>query len=202
MILPWSGCGIRHQIAAADHDNMKNYGWDIKYGFYTLGALILTAPLFLFAPFLLLVSIALLLIVSGVKQLNKYHSLNKWEKVQGALIQKDIGKYKVSNGGYSYPYEYYFPLAYFSYSFRGQTYKSNEYSFDRKSIWSTDKDAINTILEGLVVGEAVTVFVNPDQPEIAVLNTKISKQRKSHSYALIAAGVLLIITGSVAWYYS
>ena len=181
---------------------MKNYGWDIKYGFYILGAFILAAPILLHEPFLALIAIALFLVCFGGNKINNYNSLSRWEKVQGELIQKDIGMYQVSSGASSYPDEYYFPLAYFSYSFEGENYKSNEYSYDRKSVWSTDKREIDAITEDLVLGNKVTVFVNPAQPEMAVLNITVSKQRKSHCYALIVSGLLLIVIGTFAWSYS
>lgn len=181
---------------------MKNFGHDFKYAVYILLAFILAIPVYFYATHLLLHLVALSLMVLGLRQLHQYKKLSKWETVQGKILQTEIGKYSVSSGSYSRPNEYYFPLVNFTFRYKNNDYQSNRYGFDHKSIWSLNLEEVENTISKLNSYQDVKVYINPKIPEQSVLNINVSKNRHSHSYALIAAGILLNIVGVVVWIYS
>lgn len=174
-----------------------NLGWDIKSGFWLLGLLLLAAPVLFLAPLLLVFVIGAVLLGVGVWQLIQYRNLAGWNRVQGTLNRTDIGVFKVSIGQYTPPQDYYFPLVTYSYQYRGSGYESERYAFDRKSIWLTDMESITCKIAQLEAQKTLEVYVNPARPEVAVLNTEISAQRKSHACALVVSGLLVILAGGL-----
>lgn len=181
---------------------MKDYGWDIKHGFWLLLAIIASYPIFSFEPLIILFIIATALLVLGSKQLIRHKNLDKWVEAPGSLLETDLGVYRVSHGQYSPPVKHYYPLAFFSYSYNEKEYKSNEYAFDYKSIWSTEQEAVEDIIKELETKEALNVFVNPKNPTEAVLNRQVSANRLSHYWALFVSGCILFGIGILLWIYS
>lgn len=178
---------------------MKDFGWDIKYALWLLAALILTTPIFLLSPLVYLFVIATLLTLAGIKRVLIYRDVSSWEKAHGKLIKTDIGQYRISIGQYSKPEVRYFPLAYFSYQYGDYSSESNQYAFDRKSIWSTDLDEIDLRLAELEAKKTIDVYVNPQHPHKAVINTQISPSRWSHAWAVLISGVTLLFISVLLW---
>ncbi|OZB82166.1 MAG: hypothetical protein B7X28_03950 [Halothiobacillus sp. 13-55-253] len=181
---------------------MKDYGWDIKYGFWLLLTFIASYPIFLFEPLIILFVVAIVLLVLGSKQLIRQKNLKKWVETSGLLLETDLGVYRVSHGQFNPPVKHYYPLAFFSYCYNEKEYKSNEYAFDYKSIWSTEQEAVKNIIKELETREALNVFVNPKNPTEAVLNRQVSANRLSHYWALFASGCILFVIGIILWIYS
>ncbi|SRR5690554_6254193 len=181
---------------------MKNFGYDLKYAAYFLIAFILAIPFYLYATHLFLHLVAFALIIVGFRQLYLYRCLLNWESATGKILQTNIGKFSVSSGSYSRPDLYYFPLVHFSFRHKNTDYKSLHYCFDRKSIWTLNLKEVEDTISKLNACKEVKVYVNPKKPDHSVLNIHISKNRRSHSYALIVAGILLNIVGVVVWIYS
>jgi hypothetical protein len=160
---------------------MKDFGWDISYAVWLLLGLIISAPLFIYEPLVLLIIVAITLFLAGLRQIMRYRNLANWVGIQGTLIGTSLGKYRVSIGQYSKPEEYYFPLAKFSYAYNGIEYASNQYAFDRKSIWTRDQEVTAKIIDELNAQKTIQVFVNPRHPGEAVINSKIISTRWSHA---------------------
>ncbi len=181
---------------------MKHFGWDITWAIRLFAALVIATPLFLYAPFtgLLLVS-AMLLLTGGLRVL-QYRRLADWIMVPGTLLQTDIGTYRVSSGQYGRPDAYYFPLAHYAYEYNSVEGESNQYAYDRQSIWSNDIEAIRTLIADLQARQSIDVYVNPAHPNRAVLTTTISAARWSHAWALVASGIILACAGALLWRFS
>ncbi len=178
---------------------MRKVGSDISYLPWLIGALVIMPPLvFQVSPLAVLLLPALPLFFIGVKKLLAFKGLKAWEKVAGKLKATDIGVYQVlyDRGG---PVDYYFPLAFFEYEYKGQRYESNRYAYDRKSVSSTDSNEIKNLLEQLEEIEQLDVYVNPLNPQQAVLNIEISRKQKEHQWVLLISGILLFIAFIAIW---
>jgi len=141
---------------------------DIKYIPWILAGIVVALPISMFFPLALPFILGWGLVYFGVKQILKYKSLLSWEKTKGTLIKTDTGMLEEA-AEYSMD-KYFVPLAYFSYEWDNVEHKSNTYAFDNKSIRSKDAEEVNI---------------------------SISKNRKSHAYALLASGVLVTLIGAV-----
>lgn len=170
---------------------MNDFGWDIKYALWLIAALLISAPLFLWSPLTLLLVVAAVLASVGINGELKNRRVCRWKKVPGKLLKTEIGRYRVSIGQYNEPEDRYFPLAFYSYQYDDYRGESNRYAFDRKSIWSTDREEVENILTKLQAQKSLEVFVNPRQPREAVLNTTVSSTRKSHYRALAISGIII-----------
>jgi len=168
---------------------------DIELVPWIIAALAISFPLLLFLPRSLPFLLAGGLIFFGMKQLLKFKNLNKWEKVNGTLIETRIGvleeidQYNTN--------KYYVPLAYFTYVWGSVELKSNKYAYDNKSIRSPDFQEVEKTIKTLNSKESLLVYVNPKNSNEAVLNTTVSKNRYSHVYTLIVSGILVSILGIV-----
>ena len=183
-------------------NNMKDYGWDIKHQLWLVLAIFVSYPVLTFEPLIILFLIAAILFIIGTKQIIKSRSLGNWMEITGSLLKTDIGVFRVSFGKYSSPVKHYYPLAYYSYNYNGAHYKSNQYAFDHKSIWSTEQELVEKVIKELESNETINVFVNPNNPKEAVLNRQVSANRLSHYWALLASGCILFVIGIFLSIYS
>lgn len=183
-------------------NDMKDHGWNIKYGFWLLLAMIASYPIFSYEPLIILFFVATTLLLIGSKQLLRHKSLSQWVETSGCLLEVDLAVFRVSHGQYSPPVKYYYPLAFFSYSFNGNEYKSNKYAFDHKSIWSTEQETVENRIKELESKEVLHVFVNPKSPADAVLNRHVSANRLSHYWSLFVSGCVLFVIGILLWIYN
>ncbi len=173
---------------------MRKIGSDLKYVPYIFAGLALSFPFVIRLPLALPFIIGSGLIFWGAKRIYLYKSLKNWEKTEGTLIQTDIGVYEEMDKGII---KYYHPLAYFSYIWEGSKNKSNIYSLDKKIIWSVDLEVVTKELTRLEALKQLTVYVNPQAPDEAVLNIEISKNSYSHAYAVLISGILICLLGIV-----
>ena len=178
---------------------MRKIGSDISYLPWLIGAMVIMPPIvFQISPLAVLLLPALPLLYFGSRKLQSFNNLKNWEKVSGKLKDTDTGVYQVfyDRGG---PVDYYFPLAYFEYEYKGKIYESNQYAYDRKSVSSRDANKITKLLEELEEAKLLDVYVNPQDPEQAVLNIEVSRKQKEHQWVLIISGFLLFLVFVGVW---
>lgn len=175
---------------------MRKIDSDLKYVPWIFGGIALAFPITLIMPLSLPFIIGSGLLFWGLKKINSYKNLRNWKKIEGTLLQTDIGVYhEMDDHSSNGKNEYYLPLTYFSYIWNNSKQKSNTYSFDKKSIWSLNSDEATRKVKYLESLEKLVVYVNPKAPSEAVLNIEISKRRFSHAYAVLISGILICLLG-------
>lgn len=132
----------------------------------------------------------IILICYGIYSLKKIHSQKRW-----LPVKIDITDIKISSGEESLsPYNvvtYYFPVANYHYSYESHQYTGSRVAYDKKSIWSEDKNEIEELIKR--ISENRVAYINPDKPNDSVILRTLSKHRRSHYLALILSGILIIV---------
>ena len=144
-----------------------------------------------YAPFV----VSLGLIYFGYSQVKAYKELKNWISVPGCLLQTEVGFYTVHESQYGAPTKYYFPMAYYSYSYQDNVYKNNEYAFDAKSVSSAEKQEIENVLANLSKQELIDVYLDPANPHESAIDISIGKKRQSHAYGLCVASFIIFLSG-------
>jgi hypothetical protein len=161
-----------------------------------LSALMILAPEYAHYALLLL---SALLIARGIKSLLPYYQSKKWLKCKATIhrIEETFETVKVSQ--YSET-EYYFPLVEYSYEFNSQSHSNDCVTFEKQNIWTSGHNAWGDILpetekpwHSWTVGSYIDVYINPEKPHMSVLIATLSTSRKSHHFAVILSGVILLI---------
>jgi len=125
-------------------------------------------------------------------KLASYHKLKAWDKVEGIITKSNSEPFKESQ---VYVYVTLIrPLIEYSYSFNGQEFKGNTISLEDHSL-KANPNSQNLIWSKWVNNQTCSVYVNPNNPQMALLYRGIHPNRKNHYLALCAAGLLLIAIG-------
>lgn len=181
---------------------MKYQGSDLKYSYWIVIALLVIFPVVLFSPFLVPAIIGGALTWFGASQIRGYRNLPQWHEVKGTLVSTDIGVYEMSEGASGSPVSYFFPIAIYSYVYDGQVLSGASYAYDNKSIWSTNENEARNIILELEQQESIPVFLYPGNPRQSALNLSLSRNRWSHSFALLISGLVIGLVGGLLYVYS
>jgi len=146
-----------------------------------------------------IISITLFLI--GTFRFNKYHSLQERIKVD-AVISHIKEKHKdVSLSEYT-TVKYFYPEISYNYIINNHSYKSNLVSSNIENIWVCEIDNFgvetknqNMFWRSLKVGDVISVFIAPNEPEDSVIVNTFSANYKSYNLALITSGILIFSFG-------
>ncbi len=146
---------------------------------------------------MLLIILGIAIIVWVIFKLVPYHKLKAWNKVEGVITKSDSVPFKE-------PHVYINvtlirPLIEYSYSFNGQDFKGHTISLEDHSL-KEDSDSQNSIWSKWVKDQHCSVYVNPNNPQLALLYRDILPNRRNHYLALCTVGMLLIAIGSWVQY--
>ena len=139
-----------------------------------------------------LVSGILITVYGGIRIKNAYHCRD-WDKVQGEVIGSMVAE--LPNSSKNRNTASWVPDIVYEYNYKGQTYFSQSISYVsgssgglHDSYYADTEDHVAAFVEKYPVGTPVTVYVNPEEPEVAVIDPSI---KLPHFIPLIL-GLLLI----------
>lgn len=117
-----------------------------------------------------------------------YLQAKGWDEIRCKIISSKVERVNTSSKGSVA----YVPKIEYSYSIKGKEYKSDKYSFfDTK----TNEGTANDIIKDYPVDRQVTCYVDPGNPEKAILN-------REFSWAILygLAGICICLIGAVGLY--
>ncbi len=95
--------------------------------------------------------------------------------------------------------KFYYPEVTYKYVYEGKEYESSSVSNNLENIWVPEVDEWGTptpedkkFWSKWVPGTEIEVLINPRKPSEAVIYKKLSRKYRSHNYALIVGGLLLV----------
>ena len=96
--------------------------------------------------------------------------------------------------------KFYFPLIEYIYQYGGNSYSSNRVSFEKQNIWIPEVDIWGMPLDNSKKfwkdwskDSIILIYVNPKNPAQSVIIKNLNKKRSSHHFALIIAGLLVLL---------
>lgn len=145
----------------------------------------------------LLVVIALVLVLAGLGLRLRYKEQNNWVEHSATILFIEERDELITESQYSKT-KYFYPFIKYAYLLNGKSYSGSTVSFERENIWVAETnswgDSVNADdkwWSSLSVDSTLPVYINPKNPDEAVLIIEMSKHRGSHSLALIAGGILV-----------
>jgi hypothetical protein len=129
-----------------------------------------------------LLTLAILFIMIGTYLLFSSKSPTNWPTVEGKIVKSEL-KFE-SKGGENTEIMKCEPAIGFEYTVNSQNIVGSKISFSKKPI---DRVEAQDIIDAYGVGEKVEVFYNPNDPEMAVLETSSNNV----AYYFIGAGLLV-----------
>ena len=122
-------------------------------------------------------------------KLKKVSELAKWVPVPIKLLHTEILVKQINNEyGQSQCFQ---PHIKYQYDVEGHTFSSERISVDIKSITTLTEDDSKKILALIEKGQSA--FYNPRNPKESIVFNNIAKIRKSHYFALMTIGLILIM---------
>ena len=155
---------------------------------------------------LVILLIALILIILGAGNILPYWLVRKWQRHEAVITIITEAIEKVPESQYSLK-NYYYPLINYHYQYNGQDYDSDKVSFEIENIWLPECNAWGDKLDekekfwhGWTQGTIIPIYINTAVPSESVVINRLSKKRRSHHYAVISAGVAILILWAVLRY--
>jgi len=146
----------------------------------------------------------MILIILGVAiigwvvfKLTPYHKLKEWDEVEGLITRSESVPFEESQVYVNVTLIR--PAIEYSYSYNGQDFKGHTISLEAHSL-KANPDSRNLIWSKWVKDQTCPVYVNPINPQIALLYRGILPNRINHYLALVIVAVLLISIGSWVQY--
>lgn len=128
-----------------------------------------------------------------IYKLTPYHKLKAWVKVEGVITKSGSASFEESQVYVNVTLIR--PSIEYRYSFNGQEFKGYRISLEDHSL-KESQNLRNPIWSKWVKDQACSVYVNPGNPQLALLYRGILPNRKNHYLALFTVGILLIAIGS------
>lgn len=101
--------------------------------------------------------------------------MDQWQKVECYILEAELRERKI---GQEVPTDYRFGLL-FGYEFKGDPYSSENYVL-RGNAWVKDSRRVQTLVQRFPAGSKRECWVNPENPEQAVLK----KETKAPGYSI------------------
>ena len=150
------------------------------------------------ASHLVLLFIGLALIASGAAPLLHQGALRGWQRRTALLTHVEEKRIEVPEAG-SLPRPYRYPAVSYRYSVEGQDYDGDKVTLDPPSAWVGEHNAWGDPTPSdrfwwrtLQAGDKIPVYIDPHDPEHAVLMRNPDSRWHSQPLTLVIAGVLLI----------
>lgn len=142
---------------------------------------------------ILIFLIGLILITVGTYQLKYYREARRWRTSNLKDVEFELKESRKVDG--NYVWDMYIPQAKYEYEVSNEEYIGHTISKDKMHLQFLHKQEAKEFIARL--NKQPCAYVNPKDPEDAVLIKSISKKRKSHIAALILSGGLLIISSFI-----
>ncbi|EIJ42733.1 Protein of unknown function (DUF3592) [Beggiatoa alba B18LD] len=139
----------------------------------------------IFAGLIMLMGVSLLAV--GFIEFNHARDSVNWLETTGKIIQSHVSQKSVSRD--QHEQLMYIPQIRYEYTFEGRIYQSDRVNFLPQSTTQVDAEAVS---QRYPVGKIVTVYCNPDNLQLAVLEVGASQQ----NYEPLILGVFLLVLGS------
>lgn len=175
---------------------------NFKTALWVIALFVVWGMLALFAPaqlHLLLPAIAIALCASGYAALLRQRALQRWHTTNATLTAFEEREQEEISPPHS-KFLYYYPYAEYEYRIGDTLYTSTVVALDMKGVrapkhngWGDLIDPATRPWHGWRAGDDVTAYVDPQDPQHAVLIRDISPRRRSSFHALIVGGVLIAL---------
>jgi Protein of unknown function (DUF3592) len=136
--------------------------------------------------------IAFTLIAMAGFRLIRYHP-RKWRPALATIVGVDV-KERVD-----YKTPVWMPHITFEYEVNRTLYTSSRYNVDAFAVQGSQVEA-TALATTYALGQSVNAFYLKSDPSIAVLKLRGGEQSRSHTYALIVAGILLLTAAILVGY--
>lgn len=134
------------------------------------------------------------LIAFGYLKVRRSGDVFRWRKTVATIESVALAEHQAL-AERSRPVAYYSPQVQYTYEYEGRRHRGDCVSRDQRSLWSRDRGKVQHVVELLRASPAISVYVNPANPEEAVIYPGLSLKRLNHYYAFIFAGILLLALG-------
>ena len=146
----------------------------------------------------MLLLIAVILLYFGLKPLRHSRRQAAWIQATAKIVDlREAEEQETVSGAARIVYHY--PEIDYEYAVDGKSYRGDTVSAHRENVrvaesnaWGDPGPDSARWWRALKPGDAIPVFVNPENHADAVLVTSVTKSRRSHYLALTAAGILLV----------
>lgn len=130
-------------------------------------------------------------------KLAPYHKLKSWDKVEGIITKSDSTPFKESQVYVNVTLIR--PSIEYSFSYNGREFKGHTISLEDHSL-KANPSSKNLIWSKWAKDKTCPIYVNPSNPQQALLYRGILPNRINHYLALIVVAVLLIAVGILVQY--
>ncbi len=154
----------------------------------------LTLRYFAVATPVAVAALGVFLIGFGYLKVRSSGDVFRWRKTTATIEEASVGVHQVLNDR-SGPLAYYSPAVRYTYVHEGRTHSSDCVARDPRGLLSRDRRKVLRLVEMLRSSPTISVYVNPANPEEAVIYPGMSLKRLNHYYAFIFAGILLLALG-------
>jgi hypothetical protein len=148
---------------------------------------------------LAVIALGLVLVVTGFTKLRSLYGVASWPRTTGVIVSSTIKERKVTGRSV---WTQYSPDIAFSYTVTGEKHTSNKFSIDSGSYWYNKREEASALKDRFVDGATVEIQVSPTNPGIAVLSAAIDPRRRSHYFAVLIGGSLLLAVDCVGIYWA
>jgi hypothetical protein len=129
--------------------------------------------------------IGLVLLFIYFRNLVKVRASQAWPTIQGIVIQSWVRKSSSTDDDGSVSYSYY-PEVHYQYQVMGTEYQGNQIAFGPKV--GGNRSRAEKKIAKYPVGSSLTVYYQPDNPDIAVLERSLSN-------LLLVMGIIFFLAG-------
>lgn len=142
---------------------------------------------------LLVFGIGLAFLVWATANYWRYRRTRHWVPVTAKLLEVRERTCLIPIGIARFPYLY--PDVLYTYTFGETPFVGDRVSLEPKNIWVPDYEKKDAIWNDWAPGLTVEAYVDPNQPQNALLIRDMSRERRSHYAALFVSGCLIIALG-------
>ncbi len=146
---------------------------------------------------MILIILGIIIIGWVIIKLVSYHKLRAWDKVEGIITKSNSVPFEESQVYVKVTFIR--PSIEYSYNFNGQEYRGHTISLEDHSL-KENQDSQNLIWSKWTKDQTCPIYVNPSNPQQALLYRSILPNRKSHYFALCIVSILLISIGGWVQY--
>jgi hypothetical protein len=120
-------------------------------------------------------------------------SVSSWPETTGEVISAEV---IVDERGFSSEDDMYQPRVITQYKIGDRVYTTREIHFNQSSSWRSNRVYADAMIDKYAPGTQVSVFYNPEESSVAVLNT----QTDWVTYFIMAFGAILLLIG-MYWFW-
>jgi hypothetical protein len=147
--------------------------------------------------------ISISLIFIGCYRINKYKKIEPWFKHQGTIMEIEEQHELIAVSEY-YHLKFFFPTIRYRYIFDEAEYVSSSVSPHARNVWLCEIDKWGSPLDNKTKfwhawqkGSIIDIFINSSNPSESYVVKQQSKLHRSHNYAILVGGIILLCVSFV-----